>query len=59
VIIKLFLEMLNFPEIIICFKMSNFKENYKGGQNVKSVGNPQGAFCLRPSPPLHNKYPNN
>jgi hypothetical protein len=40
VIIKLFLEMLNFPEIIICFKMSNFKENYKGGQNMKSVGNP-------------------
>ncbi len=39
--------------------MSNFKENYKGGQNVKRVGNPPRSFLAQASPPMHNKYPNN
>jgi hypothetical protein len=39
--------------------MSNFEENYKGGKNVKSVGNPPRSFLPQAGPPLHNKYPNN
>jgi hypothetical protein len=39
VIIKLFLEIAEFFRDYYLLEMSKFKENYKGGQNMKSVGN--------------------
>jgi hypothetical protein len=59
VIIKFIFGNAEFFRDYYLLKMSNFKENYKGGQNVKRVGNPPRSFLAQASPPMHNKYPNN